>query len=142
MELVSTVFLRELVVNFKLVWNRSSSCSNFLISHRRWALLLWGIWAVYNFCWCCYWNWNNCCCLPLVDGPTDSGLHQLSQGCSHWETLVSSWSAPSFVFLKKSLGPWGAKGNHFLGSCRHVRGLLLIWVSWVASPTNRESPLG
>ena len=79
--------------NLQTVW---ISLSN----RQKWALSLWGIWTISRFCWCC-WNWQSCCYSPIVEGPKEPGMLQLSQGCSHCEIGADLWSGPSFVFLTK-----------------------------------------
>ena len=82
-----------------------------------WALLLWGIWTISRFCWCCCWNWLNYCSSPIVEGPTKSGLLQMLQECSHCEIVADLWSAPSFVFLKKCQGSSRESPLEFLFPC-------------------------
>ena len=97
-----------------------------LISHRRWALLLWGTWAVLESFWYCYfgWSWWRCCCLPFVDGPTKSGLLQLLQESSHCGAeLWLTCGARLLLFVWKT--PRTAVKNPFLSCCRHVVGV--IW---------------
>ena len=55
---------------------------------------------------CCYfcWSWRNYCFSPTAEEPIESGLLQLSQGCSDCETLADLWNLPSIVFLKNSQG--------------------------------------
>ena len=88
-----------------------------LISHRMWVLSLGGIWATLSNCLSCCWNCLNYCLSPIVEGPTKSGLLQLSQGCSHCEIVADLWSALSFVFLKKSQGSSRESLLELLSTC-------------------------
>ena len=89
----------------------------FLSFHQLWALLLWGICAISRFCWCCCWNWLNYCSSLIAEGPTNSGLLQLQQGCFYCEIVADLWSAPSPVFLKKSRGSCKESLLEFLSPC-------------------------
>ena len=70
-----------------------------------WVSLWWTILAIWNFCWYCYENLQNCCCLPTTEGPTKFSLLRLLQGCSH-RGIAVDWYRVSFSALLKIY--WGS----------------------------------
>ena len=118
-KMVLFVFFYELIVIFLTYLERIFIQINFfLISHRLWALLWWGIYAIWKSCWCCFWSWRKCCCSPTDDGPTKSSLPHFSQVCSHCGILADTWSALSSVCLKVSHGSNRVSLFELISSCK------------------------
>ena len=97
---------------FKLDWNRSSIKSNFLAVP--WKVGI-GVVRVLG-------SFKSLLMLllmlaPTAEGPTKTGLLQMSQGSSHLEIVDELWSAPFFVFLEKSQGSSKECLPEFLSPC-------------------------
>ena len=91
-------------MNFPTCLNRFRNSLNFSDFPSKVGIVIWGIWAVSRFYWCCCWNWLNYCLSPIFERLTESGLLQLSQECFHCEIVTDLKSAPSFVLLTKVQG--------------------------------------
>ena len=124
-EIAYFVFFRLWFVDFETCLEKISKQLNFfLISRQTWALPWLVSWVVWKICLYSCWNPLSCCYSPTVEELTKSRLFQLAQQCFHCKSMADLKIAPSFVFLKKSLG---AVWNLFVNSYHHVE--CFLWVS-------------